>query len=164
MEGSLTEEPEEEDCRTDSEGKEEQEKNPEKTKEHSNSQQFQHHGLLRSHTLFPLPPRVPFHHLWKNFHLTVPVPKDTKEEEETEQNLKDPLIDSSDEENVFTADEEEEEEQERDQRYPPNTTVHMEQTHNDIHATPTSTTTGKENELEEQVHFLYMTQPRNKIP
>ena len=78
---------------------------------------------------------------------------------------KDSPIASSDEENYFTADEEEEEEEkERDQRYSPNTTVHMEQTHNDIHATPTSPTTGKENELKEQVHFLYITQPRNKTP
>ena len=38
MEENLTEEPEEEDCHTDSEGKEEQKQNPEKPKEHPNSQ------------------------------------------------------------------------------------------------------------------------------
>ena len=63
----FIQEPQEEDHYTESEKGREQEQNPKKPKEHLTSQQSQHHGLLRAQTLFPIPPRVPFHHLWKQF-------------------------------------------------------------------------------------------------
>ena len=132
------------------------------TKEQPPSQHFQHHGLLRSHTLFPIHPTVPFHHHWKHFQSTVPATKYTEEEIKAEQDLEDSSSTSSEEQEYYTADQEEEDKQ--SQRDIHNISFDKEQSHSDKHDEPTISTLHNGNDLEEQIHFLCITHTQNKNP